>query len=339
MRAVIVAAVLALVAGCGKPTATTAGPAGTNAIVTKGDMVLIPAGPFAMGNCMKPVKPSILDRVKAFVKRQPKPDLLDNNPAELPVHTVMVSAFYMDKHEVTKETWDEVYNWATNSGYEFDDPCESKAPDHPVRTVSWYGCVKWCNARSEKEGLTPCYYADAARTGVYRVGQVALANECVNWAANGYRLPTEAEWEKAARGGWAGRRFPWGDTISHEQANYHSDYSIRYDRSWTRGGHPKCATGGTPCTSPVGSFDPNGYGLYDMAGNVGEWCWDRYDRAYYAHSPGSDPHGPASGAARVVRGGSWNSLAYNSRSSNRFYYYPDNRSNYIGFRVVWAPRP
>ena len=140
---------LALVTGCGKPTATTPKPAATNAMVTVGDMVLIPAGPFAMGNCMKPVKPKILDRVKAFVKRQPQPPLLDDNPNELPVHTVMVSAFYIDKYEVTKEKWDEVYNWAITNGYEFDNAGSGTAPDHPVHTVYWYYCVNWCNARSE----------------------------------------------------------------------------------------------------------------------------------------------------------------------------------------------
>jgi len=153
-----------LVAGCGKPTSAT------STLVTVGDMVLVPSGSFAMGNCMKPVKPRLIDKVKAFVRRQPQPELLDNYPDELPVHTVMVSAFYIDKYEVSKEKWDEVYSWALTNGYAFDDPGEGKASDHPVQTVSWYDCVKWCNARSEKEGLTPCYYVDKARTGVYRSG-------------------------------------------------------------------------------------------------------------------------------------------------------------------------
>jgi len=324
---------LALVTGCGKPTATTPKPAATNAMVTVGDMVLIPAGPFAMGNCMKPVKPKILDRVKAFVKRQPQPPLLDDNPNELPVHTVMVSAFYIDRYEVTKEKWDEVYNWAITNGYEFDHPGRGTAPDHPVHTVNWYDCVKWCNARSEKEGLTPCYYTTAAQTEVYRIGQIILINECVNWATNGYRLPTEAEWEKAARGGFAGRRFPWGDTITHYQANYCSIAAIRYDKSWTRGNHPNFAGGSGPYTSPVGSFNPNGYGVYDMAGNVFEWCWDGYDGSYYASSPARDAKGPVSGSFRVLRGGSWYARAYYCRSASRYRGTPDSTDYYYGFRL------
>jgi len=311
---------LVFVTGCGKPAATSAGPAETNAMVTLGDMVLIPAGPFAIGNGMKPVKPRMIDKVNAFVNRQPQPPLLDDDPYELPIHTVMVSAFYMDKYEVTKEKWDEVYNWAITNGYEFDNPGSGTAPDHPVHTVNWYDCVKWCNARSEKEGLTPCYYTTATQTQICRIGRISLMNDCVNWATNGYRLPTEAEWEKAARGGFAGRRFPWGDTISHEHANYLSDARIRYDKSWTRGYHPKCAGGPGPYTSPVGSFPTNGYGLCDMAGNVWEWCWDGIDSAdsYYSRSSASDPRGPANVCRyRMFRGGAWDGTAYSVRCINR----------------------
>jgi len=286
-------------------------------MVTLGDMVLIPAGPFAIGNGMKPVKPRMIDKVNAFVNRQPQPPLLDDDPYELPIHTVMVSAFYMDKYEVTKEKWDEVYNWAITNGYEFDNPGSGTAPDHPVHTVNWYDCVKWCNARSEKEGLTPCYYTTAAQTQICRIGQISLMNDCVNWATNGYRLPTEAEWEKAARGGMAGRRFPWGDTITHYQANYRSIAAIPYDKSWTRGYHPRFAGGPEPYTSPVGSFNPNGYGVYDMAGNVFEWCWDGYDGTYYASSPARDAKGPVSGSSRVIRGGGWFARANYCRSASR----------------------
>ena len=328
------AVVLALVTGCGKPVATTAAPAGTNAIVTLGDMVLIPSGPFAMGNCNGPVQPRLIDRVKAFVKREPQPELLDNYPDELPVHTVMVSAFYMDKYEVTKEKWDEVYEWAVTNGYAFENQGKGKAPDHPVQSVNWYDCAKWCNARSEKEGLTPCYYETKDKTGVYRKGQTDMANECVNWSTNGYRLPTEAEWEKAARGGVAGRRFPWGDTITHSQANYRSDAMYRYDKSRTRGNHPRFSTGPQPYTSPVGSFDPNGYGLYDMAGNVWEWCWDWYDASYYGSSPGSNPRGPAGEASRVLRGDAWLNVARRSRCAVRCYVNPGYYWNYLGFRCV-----
>ncbi|MBC7170691.1 SUMF1/EgtB/PvdO family nonheme iron enzyme, partial [Candidatus Bipolaricaulota bacterium] len=235
------------------------------------EMVLIPAGTFQMGDSFS-----------------------EGSSDERPVHTVYVSAFYIDKFEVTKALWDEVASWAAANGYDISASSgEGKGPDHPVYDVSWYEAVKWANARSEREGLTPCYTVGGS---VYRRGE--STPDC-NWAANGYRLPTEAEWEKAARGDCEGHRFPWcdTDTIQHARANYYSSSDSSYDTSPTRGYHPTYATGSMPYTSPVGSFTPNGYELYDMAGNVWEWVWDWFDSRYYAVSPGSDPRGPASGAA------------------------------------------
>src|ERR1035438_8115902 len=172
-----------------------------------------------------------------------------------------------------------------------------------VQTIDWYDCVKWCNARSENEGKTPAYYTDSRLSVPYRSATVV---PYVNWSV-GYRLPTEAEWEKAARGGLSGQRFPWGNTISWSQANYYSCYCYTYDLSNT-GYNPTFATGSYPYKSPVGYFAPNGYGLYDMAGNVWEWCWDWYGTPY---AGGTDPRGPVSGSGRVLRGGGWGGYSAN----------------------------
>ncbi len=285
-------------------SSTTTAPAG---------MALIPAGSFEMGDSFS-----------------------EGWSAELPVHSVYVSGFYMDKYEVTKALWDEVRAWGQNNGY-MDLPFgSSKAANHPVQQISWYEMLKWCNARSEKEGRTPAYYTSSARTTVYRTGSVNVPNDWVRWDT-GYRLPTEAEWEKAARGGASGWRFPWGDTINHDHANYYangSDYS--FDTSpytiWTY--HPTYNTGGTPYTSPVGSFSPNGYGLYDMAGNVWEWTWDLFDNSYYESSPSTDPRGPTLGSDRVFRGGCWHYGARICRVAFRLYNDPGIADSLLGFRVV-----
>ena len=231
------------------------------------------------------------------------------------LHSVYISAFYISKTEVSKAEWDSVFSWATSNSYTFDNGGTGKATNHPVFNVNWYDCVKWCNARSEKEGLGPCYFTTAAQTEVYRTGQVDLAIECVNWATNGYRLPTEAEWEKAGRGGAAGNRFSWSDvdTITHSQANYYSTGDYPYDISPTSGYHPLYNDGSWLYTSPVGSFSPNGFGLYDMIGNVNEWCWDWvYNGPWYSDPRASqaDTRGPPrSYWLHIFRSGSWQDCA------------------------------
>ncbi len=257
---------------------------------------------------------------------------------EVPQHMVYVSAFYMDRYEVTKALWDDVYSWAITHNYSFDNPGLGEAITYPVQSVNWYDCVKWCNARSQKEGLGPCYYNEAGLMTVYKSG---TGTPYPKWDANGYRLPTEAEWEKAARGGVAGYRFSWlyADTINWSRANYYSYWSgaapyYPYDVNQSSGFNPAWQGGGTPYTTPVGSFAANWYGLYDMAGNVWEWCWDWYASTYYRSSPGTNPRGPASGLYRVIRGGSWNSHPHNSRTAYRYSYGPLDGSSNMGFRCV-----
>jgi len=284
------------------------------------DMVLIPAGLFLMGDTFDEAD---------------TPDVPVQ--AETPVHQVTLSPFYVDRYEVTKALWDEVAAWAADHGYDIGpDDASGKATNHPVHSVSWYECAKWCNARSEKEGREPAYYTTAAFDTVYRTGNRDLYFQTVKWGA-GYRLPTSAEWEKAARGGTPGRRFPWGDLITHLFANY-SAVASYYDPSpyGSLTPHHNFDEGGSPYTSPVGIFEfgRSPYGLSDMAGNVAEWCWDRYNGGGYNPAPTMDPTGPSSGSSRIYRGGSWAYWGYQCRVSNYDVASPNTSGNVLGFRTV-----
>jgi len=260
------------------------------------------------------------------------------HPAEIPVHEVKLGAFQMDRYEVTGSLWRDVFEWAKIRGYEFDHRGESKGPQHPIHRVSWFDLLKWCNARSEKETLTPVYYADESQAVVYRKGQIDLDQSAVKWGANGYRLPTEAEWEKAARGGLSSATYPWGEGITPARANYFSTPTPRSGKG-RPGYHPDFRDGRPPYTSPVGSFPANGYGLYDMAGNVWEWCWDRYDAGWYADSRASkpDPRGPVVGRFRVMRGGAWNNKPHTLRCAYRDFNAPFAAPLLDGFRCVRIP--
>ena len=206
---------------------------------------------------------------------------------EKPVHIVFLGAFYMDVHEVTVGQFREFVN---QSGYKYRGNWD------------W---VAW-NSPGDEYPMVYVRWNDAA----------AYAK----WA--GKRLPTEAEWEYAARGGLRGKQYPWGDEISHDNANYKGTGG---KDKWD-----KCA--------PVGSFEANGYGLYDMGGNVWEWTADWYGEDYYSKSPAKNPLGPSTGSLRVFRGGSWGGLggdaSYLLRVAFRFDIDPTVWSIDLGFRCV-----
>jgi len=220
-------------------------------------------------------------------------------------YSLTVDTFYMDTTEVTKDQWDVVFSWAIAHDYEFYNNGSGKGTNHPVHTVIWYDCVRWCNARSEMAGKTPCY---------------DLSDWSCDFSANGYRLPTSDEWEYAARGGLSGKRFPWGDTIDHSKENYYAwGEAYSYDTSsyptrWTY--HPDYDDGDYPYTSPVRSFSANGYGLHGMAGNMREWCDTR------------------SGSSRIVRGGSYKHHADYARCGHVRAETPGYADRGYGFRAV-----
>jgi formylglycine-generating enzyme required for sulfatase activity len=209
----------------------------------------------------------------------------------------VTNAFFMDANEVTKAQWDTVFNWALTNGYTFSNSGSGTATNHPVQTINWTDAAKWCNARSQMEGFTLCY-----NTNTW----------ICDFTVNGYRLPTAEEWQYAARGGLSGKRFPWGDTITHSNDNYYSSASYAYDLSETRGFHPLYGIG----TAPAGSGTTNGYGLYAMAGNVSEWCQD------------------TSGVSRALSGGSWDQYAGEARCTYKSWASPATADYNIGFRTV-----
>ncbi len=249
---------------------------------------------------------------------------------EQPIHNVTTDAFFTDRFEVTSALYANVRTWAASNGYSMGSGTAA-GQSHPIVGISWYDAVKWCNARSRKENLTPVYYTDTAQTNEYKTGTPGITNAMVKWNANGYRLPTEGEWEKAARGGSNQLNYPWGNSASNFQANALGS------------GDP--FEGSNLATTPVGYYNgsqtptgpdmANSYGLYDMAGNAWEWCWDWYDVSYYSDpNAGSNPQGPTTSNSRVVRGGSWNQNSSYLRCAFRNYGGPSNSDNAIGFRCV-----
>ena len=203
--------------------------------------------------------------------------------SEKPVHTVYLDAFYMDKYEVTNAQYKKFMDATGYKTPKYWNDSNYNAPNQPVVGVSWED-----------------------------------AKAYTDWA--GKRLSTEAEWEKAARGKLVGKKYPCGDELTHDDANY---YGTGGKDQWIY-------------TSPIGKFAPNGYGIYDMAGNVWEWCADWYNNHYYADSPRQNPKGPVSGNIRVWRGGSYGN---DELALSVYFRDPDVKSPtvanaYVGFRCI-----
>ena len=218
-------------------------------------------------------------------------------------HQVTLSAFLMGKYEVTQKEYQEVM------GY---NPSVFKGDNLPVETVSWFDAVEYCNKRSEKEGLTPVY-AITRRTPATGY-PITAATVTANWNNNGYRLPTEAEWEYACRAGTT-TAYNTGANITTSQANF--NFSIEE-------------------TSPVGSYAANRFGLHDMHGNVDEWCWNTI--AVYPTTAQTNPRGNSErvdeNASVIKRGGTWVDRDRNIRSARRDDIGPVYCEEYTGFRVV-----
>ena len=234
---------------------------------------------------------------------------------EVPVHTVELDVFYIDQHEVTNAKYQTfvaatghppprgigytaVYELLKNDYEPWNDPGFNH-PDQPVTTVTWFDATAYCE-----------------------------------WV--GKRLPTEAEWEKAARGGLEGARYPWGNTEPDNTSANFADSQTEFE--W----RSPDVNDGFLFTAPVGTFPPNGYGLFDMAGNVWEWCADWYSPTYYsdvqgAESPPRNPTGPDTGERRVLRGGTWYRAVHTIRNAERVSDFPSNSLNVVGFRCAMDP--
>ena len=208
--------------------------------------------------------------------------------SEGPQHQVTVSSFFIAKFPVTQSEYQEIMG---------RNPSHYIGPMLPVEQVNWFDAVEYCNRRSVKEGLTPVYTVNG--------NNVTWNNE-----ADGYRLPTEAEWEYACR---AGTQTPFYNGTSANEAGWHTGNSGNR-------------------THPVGEKQSNAWGLYDMHGNILEWCWDWLGD--YTSEANINPTGPASGISRIYRGGCWSFQANQTRSAYRFGNNPNMRSFLIGFRVA-----
>jgi serine/threonine protein kinase len=243
--------------------------------------------------------------------------ILDRDADEGPVHSVQLDSFYMGRHSVSQQEYEEIMG-KNPSSFQAEDVLESgllgigrkvektTIPKNPVESVSWYDAVEFCNKKSQKEGLTQCY----SGTGL---------NIKCDYKANGYRLPTEAEWEYAARGGKISNKFEYSGSDNVDDVAWHEGNS-----------HKR--------THQIETKLSNELAIYDMSGNVWEWCNDWYNKNYYKISQIENPKGPDGGKHRILRGGAWNYHRIICRITYRNYYNPLSSFKYFGFRLVQGIR-
>ncbi|MDE6568939.1 MAG: formylglycine-generating enzyme family protein, partial [Lachnospiraceae bacterium] len=249
-------------------------------------------------------------RISGGTFQMGSPDTEDWRSEDETAHSVTVSDFYMGVYEVTQKEYQEIMK---------NNPSNFNGDELPVENLTWYEAVAYCNARSEKEGLTKAYTLDGQN---------------VTWdcSADGYRLPTEAEWEYACR---AGTETPFNTqtSISPEESNYFGHYPYLIEENYFSQEKLDTEPGEyRETTVAVDSFSPNAWGLYNMHGNVGEWCWDYHGT--YADGEQTNPSGPETGTRRISRGGGWNDFAKHIRSVYRASSPADRSSAAVGLRLV-----